>query len=106
MKGFLTFLTLWLIQKGKNTGAEISTELEKRKGNRPSPGTIYPVLKFLKENKLIKTDEKDKEKKYYLTKEGEEELQAQLDFFFNTFSDIDEMKRCGCRKRQRQHREK
>jgi len=56
MKGFLSFLILWIVNKEKMTGAEIALELEKRKGHKPSPGTIYPVLKDLKEKGLLKID--------------------------------------------------
>ena len=94
MKGLLSFLILWLISKKKMTGAEITNELEKRKGHRPSPGTIYPVLKYLTEEKLLTVD---KEKKYSLTKLGEQELDMSLNHFFNTFCDVDEMrKKCIC----------
>ena len=94
MKGFLTFLILWLISKNTMTGAEISQELERRRGNRPSPGTIYPVLKYLTEQNLLKVDN---EKKYSLTKKGKEELEVSLNTFFDTFFDIDEMRsHCQC----------
>jgi DNA-binding PadR family transcriptional regulator len=94
MKGFLSFLILWFISKKKMTGAEITQELEKRRGHRPSPGTIYPVLKDLTEKNLLKVDEN---KKYSLTKKGKNELDMSLDTFFNTFCDIDEMKsHCHC----------
>lgn len=94
MKGFLSFLVLWLLSKKKMTGSEIAEELEKRKGNRPSPGTVYPVLKLLKNHGLITFDN---DKRYSLTKEGEEELELNLNTFFETFYDIDEMrKQCRC----------
>jgi DNA-binding PadR family transcriptional regulator len=94
MKGFLSFLILWLISKKEMTGAEITEELEKRKGHRPSPGTIYPVLKYLTNKELLDVDEN---KKYSLTKKGEEELEMSLTQFFDTFSDVDEMrKHCHC----------
>jgi DNA-binding PadR family transcriptional regulator len=94
MKGFLSFLILWLINKNKMNGAEITEELEKRRGNRPSPGTIYPVLKYLTERGFLSVDE---EKKYSLTKKGEQELEISLNHFFDTFFDIDEMrKHCRC----------
>ena len=94
MKGFLSFLILWLISKKNMTGAEITEELEKRKGHRPSPGTIYPVLKYLTEEKLLSVD---KNKKYSLTKLGEQELDMSLNQFFDTFCDVDEMrKKCRC----------
>jgi DNA-binding PadR family transcriptional regulator len=94
MKGFLSFLVLWLINKKTMTGAEIAIELEKRKGNRPSPGTIYPVLKELKEKGLLKIDEN---KRYSLTEVGKNELNNHIDIFFQTFNDIDEMRQhCQC----------
>ena len=95
MKGFLTFLILWLISKKKMTGAEITLELEKRKGSKPSPGTIYPALKDLKGKNLLSVDEN---KRYSLTKEGEKELENSLNIFFDTFCDVDEMRsHCQCK---------
>ena len=94
MKGFLSFLILWLINKKDMTGSEVTEELEKRKGNRPSPGTIYPVLKELKERGLLSID---KNKQYSITIQGKNELNQHLRSFFNTFCDIDEMRsQCKC----------
>lgn len=75
------------------TGSEITLELEKRKGNKPSPGTIYPVLKDLTSKGLLTID---KHKRYSLSKKGREELQPMLRMFFSTFCDLDEMRSC-CR---------
>jgi DNA-binding PadR family transcriptional regulator len=93
-KGFLSFLILWLVRKEAMTGAEIALELEKRRGRKPSPGTIYPVLKHLKETNILATDD---DKRYSLTEKGHEALEAHLDSFIRTFYDIDEMKSCCCR---------
>jgi DNA-binding PadR family transcriptional regulator len=99
MKGFLSFLILWLINKKNMTGSEIAEELEQRKGSRPSPGTIYPVLKDLKERGLLSIDEN---KRYSLTIQGEKELDQHLKSFFNTFCDIDEMRtQCQCHEEQK-----
>lgn len=95
MKGFLSFLILWLVSKNNMTGAEIALELEKRKGHRPSPGTIYPVLKDLKDKGLLSMDNN---KRYSLTKKGKKELEIHINTFFETFCDIDEM-RSRCKKR-------
>ena len=76
------------------TGAEIALELEKRRGRKPSPGTIYPVLKHLKETNVLTIDDS---KRYSLTEEGQKALEAHLDSFIRTFYDIDEMKSCCCR---------
>ena len=94
MKGFLSFLVLWLVSKRDMNGAEIALELEKRKGHKPSPGTLYPVLKDLKDKGLLKID---KNKRYSLTKKGEKELERSIETFFITFHDIDEMRdHCKC----------
>lgn len=94
MKGFLSFLILWLVSRRSMTGVEIALELEKRKGRKPSPGTIYPVLKNLKEKGLLSIDEN---KRYSLTQKGEKDLEIHLNSFLRTFHDIDEMKACCCK---------
>ena len=92
MKGLLTFIILWLVYKEKKiTGAELALEIERRKGRKPSPGTIYPALKDLKDKGLIIDD---KNRKYSLTKKGREQLENHLKTFFSTFCDLDEMRRC------------
>ena len=80
------------------TGAEIALELEKRRGRKPSPGTIYPVLKHLKEISILTIDDN---KKYSLTEKGRKALETHLDSFIRTFYDIDEMKSCCCREHQK-----
>jgi DNA-binding PadR family transcriptional regulator len=98
MKGFLSFLILWLLSKENMTGAEIALELEKRKGHRPSPGTIYPVLKDLKDKGLLSMDH---DKSYSLTKKGRKELDIHINTFFRTFCDIDEMRSCHCKENKK-----
>lgn len=93
MKGYLSYLVIWILSKNSMNGVDIAKELEKRKGSRPSPGTIYPVLKELKEKGLI---EADKNKKYSLTKKGKEELKYACEIFCKAFYDIKDMFSC-CR---------
>ncbi|VVB83269.1 Transcriptional regulator PadR-like family protein [uncultured archaeon] len=88
MKGFLSYLILWNLSKKSMTGAELSKELEKRKGSKPSPGTIYPTLKELKENGFIASD---KNKAYSLTKKGKIELKKACNIFCKIFYDMHEM---------------
>ena len=91
MKGYLSFLILWMLNKGKMTVAELAMELQKRKGSRPSPGTIYPALKELRDKGLV---ECNKKKEYSLSKRGKKELEISLNAFFGIFSDVDEMRSC------------
>lgn len=91
MKGFLSFLLLWLVSRRSMTGAELALELERRKGSRPSPGTIYPALKYLKDKGLVSVD---RHKRYSLTRKGKRELDSLIKSFFATFMDIDDMRDC------------
>jgi len=43
-------------------GQELADEIGKRKGEKPSPGTIYPALKGLKESGFIKEYKEDIDK--------------------------------------------
>ncbi len=89
MKGFLSFLVLRLINKKPMSGEDIREELKKRKGCKPSPGTIYPVLKNLKKNGLIEElKSTGKEKKYKATKKGEKEVSLATKKFVKTFYDM------------------
>lgn len=88
MKGYLTYLVLWILSKRSMTGVELAAELEKRKGAKPSPGTIYPALKELKAQGLIAADGK---KTYSLTNKGRRELKTACGFFCGIFYDIKEM---------------
>jgi len=91
MKGFLSYIILWMLNKESMSGAEISEELERRRGTKPSPGTIYPALKELKERGLIESDDK---KVYSLTKKGKREVMSSCNFFCKMFYDVKEMFRC------------
>lgn len=91
MKGFLSYLVLWILSKNSLSGAGISKELDRRRGCKPSPGTIYPVLKELKANGLITAD---KNKVYSLTKEGKKELKSTCECFCKIFYDVEEMRKC------------
>lgn len=88
MKGYLSYLILWILNKESMNGAQIGRELEKRRGSKPSPGTIYPALKELKNNGLITVDTN---KLYTITKNGEVELISACKFFCKIFYDMKEM---------------
>lgn len=91
MRGFLTFTALRLIAKGPMSGDGLREELEKRKGTRPSPGTIYPVLKSMSANGWIsEVSSKGKEKKYRITASGRRELEAATEKFISMFCDLKE----------------
>ncbi len=89
MRGFLTFIVLKLISKKNMSGEDIRQEIKKRKGTKPSPGTIYPVLKALNENRFIEEIKNSgKTKKYKLTKKGRKELAVATKKFCEIFYDM------------------
>ncbi len=94
MKGYLTYLILWNLSKNNMNGAEITREFEKRRGTKPSPGTIYPALKELRNKGLIEVDDN---KTYSLTINGKNELTSACKLFCKIFYDATEMSNF-CRK--------
>jgi len=81
----LSFLILFLLSKKSMHGQQIAEEIGKRKGVKPSPGTIYPALKALKEMGLIKEKKSGKNIVYTLTDDGKKELKLAKEQFVRTF---------------------
>jgi DNA-binding PadR family transcriptional regulator len=88
MRGMLSFLMLFLLSKKPMHGQELARELEKRKGDRPSPGTIYPALKALKEAGLVSEEKSGKAITYSLTPGGEAVLKEAKKRFCRTFTGV------------------
>lgn len=88
MRGMLSFLILFLLSKKSMNGQEIAKELEKRKGEKPSPGTIYPALKNLKDEYLIEEKKEGKAIAYTLTEQGRESLKIAKKRFCKIFVDV------------------
>ncbi|MFW9919277.1 MAG: PadR family transcriptional regulator [Candidatus Thorarchaeota archaeon] len=105
MRGFLTFQIMWELRNGKLNGQQIADKIwQRRGGNRPTPGTIYPALKDLKERNLIHGEKEGNQVVYHLTKEGVSGLEEAARYFYQAFGDIvEESKKivirigdCGC----------
>jgi PadR family transcriptional regulator, regulatory protein PadR len=86
MRGMLGFLILFLLSKKPMHGQEIAEEIARRKGEKPSPGTIYPALKNLREMGFIVGDEKEgKTITYAITDRGKNALRISKRRFIQTF---------------------
>lgn len=86
MRGFLSLLILWLLSKRQMSGADIADEIDKRKGCRPNPGTIYPALKSLLAKKAITVaGTNGREKIYSLTSLGKKDLETAICSFQRIF---------------------
>jgi PadR family transcriptional regulator PadR len=88
MRGLLGFLVLFLLSKKPMHGQEIATELAKRRGEKPSPGTIYPALKGLKDAGFLSEEKEGKTITYKLTSKGEKALEIAKKRFTRTFLDV------------------
>jgi PadR family transcriptional regulator PadR len=86
MRGMLGFLILFLLSKQPMHGQELADEIAKRKGEKPSPGTIYPAIKNLREMGFISAEEKEgKTIVYTLTQRGKNALKIAKRRFVRTF---------------------
>jgi DNA-binding PadR family transcriptional regulator len=82
----LGFLVLFLLSKKPMHGQELADEIARRKGEKPSPGTIYPALKNLREMGFISSNEKEgKIIVYTLTERGKDALRISKRRFIRTF---------------------
>jgi PadR family transcriptional regulator, regulatory protein PadR len=74
-----------LVSKNPMHGQEIASELAKRRGEKPSPGTIYPALKSLKDAGFLSEVKEGKTIIYRLTPRGEKALELAKKRFTRTF---------------------
>jgi len=88
MRGLLGFLILFLLSKKPMHGQEIANELAKRRGEKPSPGTIYPALKSLKDLGFLSEEKEGKTITYGLSAKGEKAFEIAKKRFTRTFLGI------------------
>ena len=85
MRGLLGFLILFLFSKNSMHGQQITEELARRRGDRPSPGTVYPALRTLRDAGLLIEEKKGKTINYSLTPRGKNALEIARRKFTRTF---------------------
>src|SRR5712692_7211983 len=88
MRGMLSFTILWLLSVRPMYGQELATEIGKRRGEKPNPGTIYPALKDLASNGMIKAHLEGRNQVYELTQRGRVGLSKALEYFRKAFGEI------------------
>ncbi len=70
IRGHLKVMVLKGLSEKPMTGYSLMRYINEKVGIKPSPGSMYPLLKNLEENKLIKSKEKDSKKEFSLTEKG------------------------------------
>ena len=88
MRGMLSFYILWLLSKRSMNGQEISEELRKRRGTKPTAGTIYPALKELRTKGLVEMERKGRTTTYTLSEKGRDGLEEACRYFCSAFGEI------------------
>ncbi len=77
MKGLLRYLILYILSRKPMHGYGIIQMISEGSGGlyTPSPGVIYPTLQYLEEGGLIRSEERDGKKVYFITEKGKEVLE-------------------------------
>jgi len=74
-KGLLKYFMLKLIFEKKSSGYELIKKIEEHSGNKPSTGTVYPLLKTMQKEGWINGSQKDEKTYYEITKLGKEKIE-------------------------------
>ncbi len=88
MRGMLSFYILWLLSKKPMNGQDISKELGRRKGTKPTAGTIYPALKELRKRGLVEMERRGRTTTYTLSDEGRRGIEKACKYFCCVFDEI------------------
>ncbi len=88
MRGMLSFQILWLLSKRDMNGEGIAEEIEKRRGEKPKPGTLYPALKELHGSGLVKGRRSGREVTYSITREGRHAVKEATAYLCRSFGEI------------------
>ena len=88
MRGLLGFLILFLLSKKPMHGQEIANELAKRRGEKPSPGTISPAIRSLTDLGFLSEEKEGKTITYRLSPKGEKAFGIAEKRFTRTFLGI------------------
>jgi PadR family transcriptional regulator PadR len=69
-------------------GQQIAEEIAKRRGTKPTPGTIYPALKELTQRGLITGKKTGRRVTYTLTQRGNQGIDRACQYFCQAFQEI------------------
>ncbi len=70
MEGYLKFIVLKTLAKKQLSGYNLMKSIGMLTGKKPSPGSMYPLLKSLKEKDLLEENDEGRSKIYTLTARG------------------------------------
>ncbi len=90
--GEMKYVILRLLREKPRHGYEIIKDLEERFGGwySPSPGTVYPTLQLLEDQRYVRVVETEGRKTYHITAEGEAFLDQHRDTIDEMFDRVRE----------------
>jgi DNA-binding PadR family transcriptional regulator len=88
MRGMFSFQIMWLLSKKPMHGEELARQMERRRGDKPKAGTLYPALKELRTARLIKGSKTGRLITYSLTPLGKAALKQAVKYFCRSFGDV------------------
>jgi DNA-binding PadR family transcriptional regulator len=88
MRGFLSFTIMWILRKKPMYGQELAEELERMRGTKPNPGTLYPALKELEKQRMVDSVKEGRKKVYTLTEAGHKGAMEACEYFCTVFGDM------------------
>ncbi len=77
-EGHLKIGVLKILSKQEHSGYDLMKEIEQHTGRKPSPGSMYPLLKSLQQEKLISARDVGRSTTYSLTPSGKHHLKTLL----------------------------
>jgi len=78
-RGDLKYEILEILAESPRHGYDIMLEIERQRGRRPSPGSIYPALQMLEDGDFVRGQERDGKRVFTLTDKGRELLKERPD---------------------------
>lgn len=88
MRGLLSFSILWLLLKKDMYGQEMADELDRMRGTKPTPGTLYPALGELESSGMVVWRKKGRKKIYSLTEDGRRGALEACQYFCSAYGGI------------------
>jgi DNA-binding PadR family transcriptional regulator len=73
-RGDLKYEILEALLEGPRHGYDIMLTIERKRGLRPSPGSIYPALQMLEDGDFVRTFDREGKRTYEITDKGRELL--------------------------------
>ena len=73
-RGEIKYEILEVIAEAPRHGYDVMTEIERRRGLRPSAGSIYPALQMLEDGDFLTSEERDGKRVYSMTDKGRQLL--------------------------------